>query len=53
VPRSFTWEANLVIVPAADDDVVERVADRLDEYVRSCGTETCLRYAVSAVERSG
>ena len=53
VPRTFTWEAILLVVPAADDARVERVADRLDEYVHSCDTETCLRYAVIAVERSG
>jgi len=53
VPRSLTWGANLVVVPAADDEVVERVADRLDEYASSCATETCLRYAVTVVERFG
>ena len=53
VPRTLTWEANLVIVPAAADETVLRVADRLDDYARSCATESCLRYAVTTVERSG
>ena len=53
IPRSLTWEANIVLVPAADDDRVDRVADRLDEYARSCATETCVRYAVTKVERFG
>lgn len=53
IPRSLTWEANLVLVPAVDDDRVEKVADRLDEHARSCATETCVRYSITTVERFG
>ena len=50
VPRVMTWEGSILVVPNANDEVVESVVQKLGEYVGKCDVEPCLRFVVTPVE---
>jgi hypothetical protein len=50
VPRAATFEAIMIVVPAAPEEKVRVVTGELGEYTRACEIEPCLRMVVSAVE---
>ena len=51
LPRTLTWDASLFIVPAADDEAVNRIASDLERYAGSCEIQPCLRLVATPVER--
>jgi hypothetical protein len=51
LPRSFSWEATVFIVPALAAEPLEEVVSALSAYAGSCTIEPCLRIVVSDVER--
>lgn len=51
VPRTISWEASVILVPAADEDRIARVVDELRAHAGRCEIEPCLRIVVSPVER--
>jgi hypothetical protein len=53
VPRTISWEATLMIVPAVSDECARTVVRELGEYSRNCEIEPCLRVVVTETEEAG
>jgi hypothetical protein len=51
VPRSVTWEASVIVVPAVSEERVGWVVRELREYAGRCEIEPCLRVVVSPVDQ--
>ena len=52
VPRLVSWEAVVIIVPEASEEVAESLVEAARKFKGSCEVEPCLRLTVSPVERS-
>ncbi len=50
VPRTMTWEALALVVPAANDGAVESVVAELRIYAGSCEIQPCLRIVVAPID---
>jgi len=47
VPRSVTWEAVMIVVPAGAADVIDDVREKLQAIAASCEIEPCIRLLVN------
>lgn len=50
VPRTVTWEAVMVVVPALDEAKVEPISRALARIASDCGVEPCLRVVTTRAE---
>ncbi len=53
LPRTVTWEAALLIVPAIDDGQLAKVRGELNQLAESCEFQPCLRLVASPAEVIG
>ncbi len=51
VPRTVSWEASVIVVPAMPDDKIDAVVSDLRAHAGHCAIEPCLRITVTPVER--
>ena len=47
VPRAVTWEAVMLVVPGADDAVIDGIRDRLQAVAAECEVEACIKLMVN------
>ena len=52
VPRTMTWEASLIVVPAVPPEKVEPIVKELREYAGSCEIDPCLHVTVSPLDEA-
>lgn len=48
MPRAVTWEAVMIVVPGADDALIDGVREKLQGIAAACEVEPCIRLLVNA-----
>ena len=51
IPRTVTWQAEALVVPAATDEQVDAIFRELEQYANACETHPCLRMVAVDVDR--
>lgn len=51
LPRTFTWEASVFVIPAEAPEKIDAVVSELESFADACDTQPCLRLVVSSVDR--
>jgi hypothetical protein len=47
MPRTATWEAVMIVVPGAEDTLIDGVRKKLQGVAASCEVEPCIRLLVN------
>jgi hypothetical protein len=50
VPRTFAWEAVMIVVPTTSEEKIRAVTDELAKYTHSCDIDPCVRIVASEAE---